>query len=157
MKRSIQAEKSQVQTSGIFIENFSAILADNDHIFQPDSAPAGQINTRLHGDNHTGPELFAAAGRQSRVFMHGKTDAMAKRMPEIFPIPGVINDPAGGQINLPAGNTCPDGLNTGQLCPAHHAQPFKICLVRLTGDKGPGQLNTKQKVGQCAPERQPQL
>ena len=90
-------------------------LGHHDIVFDPNTAPAWQINTRLDGHDHARLQQLLLTLTQSRRLVNIQAEAMAETMAEIATEPGFFNDAAGDAIHVVTRNAGPNGLYGSDL------------------------------------------
>src|SRR5437660_1695202 len=63
-------------------QDFAAVGGDEDVVFQPDAAPAGQIDSWLDGKNHAGLEDRLGVLADARPLVNFQADAVAQAVPK---------------------------------------------------------------------------
>src|SRR5678816_610509 len=95
-------------------------MSDQDIILDSHAALAGEINSRLDGDDHSRAKLFFAAGfSHDGQLVNFAADAMAEAVAELFAVAGFFDHVAGDAIGLHGGHAGAQKLDGGLLRVEH--------------------------------------
>ena len=94
---------------GVFRESDAALARNSNHILQAAAELARQVNARLIGKGHTRCQGQLVAGHQVGFFVNLDTNAMAQAVGEKPAIARLIDDLAGGPVDVLALSAGPDG------------------------------------------------
>src|SRR5687768_3902026 len=82
-------------------EHFAPAVGDQHVVFDPHAALARQVNARLDGDDHPGPQFFLAAGLAQRgELVNVAADAVPEPVAEVLAEPCLVDDVAGDAVGL---------------------------------------------------------
>src|SRR6266550_9280385 len=91
------------------------VVADLDHVLDPDATDAGQVHTRL--DRHDGAlgELVDLGRSEPGLFVDLQTDAVAETVDEAVPIARLVDDGASRGVHRHPGHPRPHDVDRGLL------------------------------------------
>jgi hypothetical protein len=98
-----------------------ACASDEDVVFNPDTSPAREIHTRLHGNDHAGPQLGLLADRHSRRFMNLQAGAVAQAVTEGFPETCALDNLSRHGVDLLTCLAGADRVNCSELRLEHNS------------------------------------
>src|SRR5581483_5312038 len=75
-------------------------LAKHDEIFDAHTAPTGNINSRLDGEQHVGFDFVLAGLARAWKFVDDAPDPVPQTVPEILTKTGLFDDPAREAVYL---------------------------------------------------------
>ena len=89
---------------GVAVEHLAAIGSDTHQVFNADAHPAWNVNARLNGEAH--PLLYnhLVRGRHVKGLVYLHADAVPQPVGEEFAVACILNDLAGGAVNVLEGN-----------------------------------------------------
>lgn len=99
----------------MLLSHAAAVLRDGDDVLDAHPEAAGQIDAGLHGEAHPGHEGLFLALDHVRRLVRGDADSVAGAVDEVGAVSGVVDDRAGGAVDLLAGDSRAYRAETGLL------------------------------------------
>ena len=96
-------------------EDLRPVVLDDDEIFDPDPAEAGQVDAGLDRDDVADRERAPRLLGEARILVHEEADAVAEPVPEGLAEACRLDLVAGRRVDARTGRTGPDGLEPGEL------------------------------------------
>ncbi|KKM62585.1 hypothetical protein LCGC14_1520180, partial [marine sediment metagenome] len=90
--------------------------ADQHVVFKPYAADSGQVNPRLDGNHHPGPQPLCDAAGQRRPFVDRAAQPVTQRVHKLVAVSGRLDDVAGGGVHVAAARPRSQRPNAGGLC-----------------------------------------
>jgi hypothetical protein len=123
-------------------EDAHAIGLEDDQVFDAHATPAGQVDARLDGKDHTWSEWLVTARLGQRWWLVDfKPDTVAQAMGEGVAVAGATNDVARERVGLSTGHAWPHLLLGMRLCLENNAVELDETLIeRLPQTDGAGHV-----------------
>src|SRR5919108_1642669 len=78
------------------VQSLGPLLGDRHDVLDADPEPSGEVDPRLDGEAHPGPERLAVAGHEVRLLVHVQADPVAGAVHEQNPETRPFDDLACG-------------------------------------------------------------